>query len=304
MAATKNMLKKVQGATVKPTTNKTEKPKQKKPIQSPKKRVAKTIDNAIIDAVKTTGDVVRKPSVKNNNIKAAKSANKQVNKGDKQEVTVTKGAVQKKIKERELVDTTLLIEPIQVTPQEEIFIHEIYKGTTQVESYKIAYPKSIGWKHNTLKTKASALFRSEVVQARYQDLVRKNQIIEQKKTGWTRETSREVLENLIALNYGELQRIDQAYIREREADLAALKAMQKVIEDENSKKGEVENATKDIIRINQRMINRDKERRISAVHNDAIINAVKGINDMYGFNDTNLDMAGMVVFKNKDKLQD
>lgn len=301
MSDVKNMVKKVQSPRAVTKAKGAVKDHRKNPRMSANKRVNKLTNDAIIDAVVSKGDIVREVKPKP---KAAKPIKKPLDKGVKRVVRATEEAEKQKPKERELLDTTTLITPLQVTPQEEMFLQEIHRGATQVEAYKLAYPKSIKWKHNTIKSKASALFNKEVVQARNNDMLKSLQVIEQKKTGWTRETSREVLENLILINMSELQRIDNAYMREREADLLALKACQKIIEDENSKKGQVEDAMKDIIKINSKMINRDKERRISAVHNDAVINAVRGINDMYGYNENNLDMAGVVVFKNKNKLED
>lgn len=54
--------------------------------------------------------------------------------------------------------------------QQEDFIQGIMRGLSQRQAYYDAYPHSLKWKPNNVDAKASALFNSDKVQARYKVL--------------------------------------------------------------------------------------------------------------------------------------
>jgi hypothetical protein len=55
-----------------------------------------------------------------------------------------------------------------LTPQREAFAVALASGKSQAEAYRIAYPKSVGWKPETVWRKASLLAKDGEVQARVQ----------------------------------------------------------------------------------------------------------------------------------------
>ena len=60
-----------------------------------------------------------------------------------------------------------------LTPQREAFAAAVAQGMTQAAAYRIAYPKSLKWKDETVWRKASLLAADGEVRARLADLVQK-----------------------------------------------------------------------------------------------------------------------------------
>ncbi len=57
----------------------------------------------------------------------------------------------------------------------ETFIQEIVKGNSQRKAYRVAYPRSVKWKDENVDSKASTLFKSDKVMARFEELVKKSE---------------------------------------------------------------------------------------------------------------------------------
>lgn len=57
-----------------------------------------------------------------------------------------------------------------LTDKQEIFARELFKGATQVDAYKVAYPKSKDWNISNVYGKASALAKHAKVLARLSTL--------------------------------------------------------------------------------------------------------------------------------------
>lgn len=60
-----------------------------------------------------------------------------------------------------------------LTPQREAFAAAVAQGMTQAAAYRIAYPKSVAWKDETVWSKASVLAADVKVAARVADLAHK-----------------------------------------------------------------------------------------------------------------------------------
>ena len=56
----------------------------------------------------------------------------------------------------------------RLTPQQEVFVDEILKGTTQYAAYLKAYPKATKWKRNTVDSRASVLMNNKKIIKRLQ----------------------------------------------------------------------------------------------------------------------------------------
>lgn len=63
----------------------------------------------------------------------------------------------------------------KLTQQQEQFITYLLEGKTQLEAYKLAYPKAQG-KDSTIRTKAYQLLHKPHIQARYNDLLEQQQM--------------------------------------------------------------------------------------------------------------------------------
>lgn len=62
---------------------------------------------------------------------------------------------------------------MSLTPQREAFAAALAQGMTQAAAYRIAYPKSLKWKDETVWRKASLMAAKGEVQARVTELVHK-----------------------------------------------------------------------------------------------------------------------------------
>ena len=58
-------------------------------------------------------------------------------------------------------------------PRHEIFAQEVAKGMSQRKAYRVAFPKSVKWKDETVDSKASVLANSEKVLERINELKEK-----------------------------------------------------------------------------------------------------------------------------------
>lgn len=61
-------------------------------------------------------------------------------------------------------------EPLGLTAKQEKFVQGLIEGLTQRKAYRAAYPNSEKWQDRTVDSKASALFNSDNILARYNEL--------------------------------------------------------------------------------------------------------------------------------------
>lgn len=80
-----------------------------------------------------------------------------------------------------------------LTPQREKFAQIVADGKSQSEAYRIAYPKAVNWKDDSVHNRASALMRNTQVYARTEEL--RQQLAE--KQLWTREEAVATLRKVI-----------------------------------------------------------------------------------------------------------
>lgn len=77
----------------------------------------------------------------------------------------------------------------KLTPQQEAFAQAVMMGNTDAQAYRIAYPKSLGWKDNTLYRQAYQSAHHPLIMARIAEL--KEKLVNREL--WTREQSVKVL---------------------------------------------------------------------------------------------------------------
>lgn len=174
-----------------------------------------------------------------------------------------------------------------VTPQEELFLQEVLKGNTQRKAYQKAYPKRSNWKESAIDSAASRLFNTSKIRARYEQLLVAFREEEVEKTQWTREQSIKTLRYVIDKNQQDLERIQAAADEEIDMLLEQIR--------KEPEKAEF---------FTQLIIKQRKQRRISAIHNGGIVDAVSELNKMQGYNEENINMNGTVCFSGRDELED
>ena len=103
-----------------------------------------------------------------------------------------------------------------LTPKQERFVQNMVKGMSQRQSYLDAFPSSKKWKPETVDNKASKLFNSDEILARYNEIIKKSEdeaimsAIERKK--W-----------LTKVIYGEIKD-KQVFFTDGEADTVDIEA--------------------------------------------------------------------------------
>jgi hypothetical protein len=125
------------------------------------------------------------------------------------------------------------------------------------------------------------------VKQRYEQLLAEHREKESVKTGWTREQSIEALQFVIDTNRKDLERIMLAGEEE-------LVELQKLMQQEPQHAEQ----------ILAQMIKQKKKARANLVNNTGIISAVAELNKMQGYNEQNINMAGVVTFSGDDQLED
>ena len=63
------------------------------------------------------------------------------------------------------------VETLSLTTKQELFIQGLIKGYSQREAYKLAY-EADNMKNETIDSKASILFKTEKIRARYEELIK------------------------------------------------------------------------------------------------------------------------------------
>jgi phage terminase small subunit len=100
-----------------------------------------------------------------------------------------------------------------LTPKQERFVQNMVKGMSQRRSYLDAFPSSKKWKPETVDNKASKLFNSDEILARYNEIIKKSEdeaimsAIERKK--WlTKVIYGEIKDKQVFFNDGEADTVD------------------------------------------------------------------------------------------------
>lgn len=83
-----------------------------------------------------------------------------------------------------------------LTTKQERFVHELIKGKSQRQAYKIAYPTSRKWKETAIDSQASRLFNNSVVHARFEELKKKT---EEKVTYDAAEVKNIIIETMLSI---------------------------------------------------------------------------------------------------------
>lgn len=175
-----------------------------------------------------------------------------------------------------------------LTPKQEKFVQCIREGKTQYEAYITAYPISKNWKRNSIDCNASQLMNDTKILQRLRELGYK----EEKKIEWTRRKALDTINKVIEYNAEDMERINNAYIRERqqyEAELVQLANVLTVTDKTDS------NVNKDAIitrmkEVNDRIAQLDKQPRVNKTNISGILEASKILNRMFGFDITKVEI--------------
>lgn len=81
----------------------------------------------------------------------------------------------------------------RLTKQQEDFVAALISGKTQREAYIEAYPKAANWKETSIDPKASALFKQDKIQKRYNELLEEYKKEVKDKAFYDRDTAIEDL---------------------------------------------------------------------------------------------------------------
>lgn len=264
-------------------------------VNSKNTRINRLVKQIAVENVENTGKPI--------NVKKPKRVNRAV---ASRETEAVGNPTRPKKNNEKIGNTELKESPKRYTTDgaEELFIQELIRGSTQIQAYRLAYPKSRRWKENSVKSAASKLFNNEMVQARYNDVLRNIREKETKQSEWTRDTSRNVLEDLVNATRSEMDRIALSYENEAALNEQSIDVLQKRLDDDKLTQKERDQIHIDILTQTKRMIQIGKERRISAIHVDGIVKPVTEINRMFGFNEDNLDMNQVVVFVGEELIED
>ena len=90
----------------------------------------------------------------------------------------------------------------RLTEKQEKFIQELVKGKSQREAYRIAYPKSVDWKDETVDQNASKLMRNTKVLPRYNEL--KGRLVKEAEDECI-VTAKEVLRELKRIGFADIK---------------------------------------------------------------------------------------------------
>ena len=90
----------------------------------------------------------------------------------------------------------------RLTEKQEKFIQELVKGKSQREAYRIAYPKSVDWKDETVDQNASKLMRHTKVLPRYNEL--KGRLVKEAEDECI-VTAKEVLRELKRIGFADIK---------------------------------------------------------------------------------------------------
>lgn len=170
-----------------------------------------------------------------------------------------------------------------LTPKQEKFIEGILQGKTQYESYIEAYPVAKKWARNSVDSTASQLLDNPKIIQRLKEMGWK----EQKKVEWTRKRALETINRVIQLNNEDMERINNAYIRERQEQEAELVRLATLMTMEDIDKNAV---IEKMRQVNERIVYLDKQPRINKTNVAGILESAKVLNRMFGLDITKVEI--------------
>lgn len=170
-----------------------------------------------------------------------------------------------------------------LTPKQEKFVEGILQGKTQYESYIEAYPKAKNWTRNSIDVNAHTLLNDTKIQLRLKEMGWK----EQKKVEWTRKRALETINRVIELNNEDMERINNAYTRERQEAEAELVRLATLMTMEDIDRTAV--ATK-MKQVNDRIAQLDKQPRMNKTNINGILESAKVLNRMFGLDITKVEI--------------
>ena len=170
-----------------------------------------------------------------------------------------------------------------LTPKQEKFIDGILQGKTQYESYIEAYPKAKNWARNAVDSNASILMQNTKILQRLKEMGWK----EQKKVEWTRKRALATINRVIELNNEDMERINNAYIRERQEQEAELVRLATLMTIEDIDKNAV---IEKMRQVNERIVYLDKQPRVNKTNVAGILESAKVLNRMFGLDITKVEI--------------
>lgn len=171
------------------------------------------------------------------------------------------------------------------------FVNAIIGGSSVPEALLEAYPHTKKLTSSQRSACGNKLKRVPKISKAIEDRLKRIQQASDIEAKWERSDSIRTLKNVIDMNKNELDRINSAFEQEAETILKAVEE-----EKDPVKKSELMYA----------FIKQQKARRISKIHNSAIIESVSELNKMQGYNMTNFDISGnaVVQFVGEDEIPD
>ena len=177
----------------------------------------------------------------------------------------------------------------KLSPKQEVFVDEILKGKTQIEAYRIAYPRSKDWTYDSAKVAASHLMDNEKVQATLKEYGYANH----KQAMWTRQKALDTINYVMDMNRADMERIAEAC--QTEIDLYEAKLMQKGQEmAAASKVGNqrlVMQVAKEMQDITETIQKLKKQKRTNSTNIKGIFEGAKILNRMFGFDITKVEIS-------------
>lgn len=176
-----------------------------------------------------------------------------------------------------IIDTSL-------TPKQEKFVDGIMQGKTQRQAYYEAYPRSKNWKDYAVDVAACNLMHNNKVLLRLKELGYKDKTVVE----WTRKRALETINRVIELSSEDMERINDAYNRERQEQEAELVRLATLMTMEDIDKTAV--ATK-MRKVNDRLAQLDKQSRLNKTSINGILESAKVLNRMFGLDITKVELS-------------
>lgn len=171
----------------------------------------------------------------------------------------------------------------RLTAKQEKFVEQILLGKSQHDAYLEAYPAAKRWTRNAIDVAANHLINNEKVVKRLKEAGYQNK----KKIEWTRNKALETILHIIELNNEDLDRIAQAYDRERQQAETELVKLAQLMTMENIDKNAVVAKMKEV---NDRIAQLDKQRRVNATNVRGVYEGAKILNRMFGLDITKVEI--------------
>ena len=180
-----------------------------------------------------------------------------------------------------------------LSQKQSIFVDELLKGKTQGEAYKIAYPRSVNWTPNAVGVAACQLMDVPTIKNKLKELGYQNRA----EVQWTRKKALETINYVMDMNRADMERISEAYERERQEAEAELVRLAELMTIENIDKNKV---VQEMKKVNEKIARLDKERRTNSTNIKGIFEGAKILNRMFGFDITKVEVKN--VDEDKEEL--